>query len=115
MINPILGQLTPLNKNILQEVGVTAGAAAQAAEARKHAANDQKCSDLGGLVYHLLSNPTVVLGSASCLAAYFYICVAFDTTVVLSPQVPIKEVCFVSLIWTMIIPLHSLLIVLLVN
>ena len=27
--------------------GVTAGAAAQAAEARKHAANNQKCSDLG--------------------------------------------------------------------
>ena len=38
---------SPLNTNFLQEAGVTAGVAAQAAEAQKHAANDQKCSDLG--------------------------------------------------------------------
>ena len=33
--------------NILKEAGTTAGPAAQAAEARKHTANDQKCTELG--------------------------------------------------------------------
>ena len=36
-----------LNANILKEAGATAGAAAQAAEARKHTTNDQKCTELG--------------------------------------------------------------------
>ena len=36
-----------LNANILNEAGMTAGVAAQAAEARKHTANDQKCTELG--------------------------------------------------------------------
>ena len=39
--------VSPLNANILKEAGATAGAAAQAAEARKHTTNDQKCSELG--------------------------------------------------------------------
>ena len=42
-------------------MGTTAGVAAQAAEARKHAANGQKCTELGdiGLVYLLLWSHTV--------------------------------------------------------
>ena len=39
--------LSPLNANILKEVGMTAGAAAQAAEVRKHTANGQRCTNLG--------------------------------------------------------------------
>ncbi|KAL5481848.1 hypothetical protein EMCRGX_G004137 [Ephydatia muelleri] len=37
---------SPLNSNIMSEAGVTAGAAAQATELRKHEANDVKCSEL---------------------------------------------------------------------
>eukprot|EP00731_Ephydatia_muelleri_P000102 Em0001g102a len=36
---------SPLNSNIMSEAGVTAGAAAQATELRKHEANDVKCSE----------------------------------------------------------------------
>ena len=38
---------SPLNTLTLSEVGVCAGAAAQAGEVRKHSANDDKCGDLG--------------------------------------------------------------------
>eukprot|EP00731_Ephydatia_muelleri_P012996 Em0007g306a len=38
---------SPLNPVILLEAGVSATAAAQATESRKHHANDPKCSDLG--------------------------------------------------------------------
>ncbi|KAL5508997.1 hypothetical protein EMCRGX_G004273 [Ephydatia muelleri] len=38
---------SPLNPVTLLEVGVSATAAAQATEARKHQANDPKCSELG--------------------------------------------------------------------
>ena len=44
--------VSPLNANILNKVGMTARAAAQAAEARKHMANDQKCTELGGSYYY---------------------------------------------------------------
>eukprot|EP00731_Ephydatia_muelleri_P017791 Em0010g889a len=37
---------SPLNSNIMSEAGVTAGAAAQATELRKHEASDVKCSEL---------------------------------------------------------------------
>ena len=37
----------PLNANILKEAGMTDGAAAQAAEVRKHTANGQRCTNLG--------------------------------------------------------------------
>ena len=39
--------ISPLNANILNEAGMTAGAAAQVAEVRKHTANGQRCTDLG--------------------------------------------------------------------
>ena len=39
--------ISPLNANILKEAGMTAGAAAQAAEVRKHTANGQRCTNLG--------------------------------------------------------------------
>ena len=39
--------VSPLNANILKEAGMTAGAAAQAAEVRKHTANGQRCTNLG--------------------------------------------------------------------
>eukprot|EP00731_Ephydatia_muelleri_P019688 Em0012g513a len=42
-----LSVISPLNANILNEAGMTAGAAAQAAKVRKHTANDQKCTELG--------------------------------------------------------------------
>ena len=45
---------SPLNSNIMSEVGVTAGAAAQATELRKHEANDVKCSELGWLCIPLV-------------------------------------------------------------
>ena len=48
--NPAAVDLTitsPLNSTILSEAGVKAGSAAQAAECRKHQANDTKCSELG--------------------------------------------------------------------
>ena len=38
---------SPLNPVILLEAGVSATAAAQATESRKHHANNPKCSDLG--------------------------------------------------------------------
>ena len=38
---------SPLNPLIIMEVGVTAGAAAQATELRKHKANNPKCVQLG--------------------------------------------------------------------
>ena len=46
---PAVAVASPLNANILLEAGdrVIGGAAAQAAEAWNHAANNQKCSDLG--------------------------------------------------------------------
>ena len=44
--------VSPLNANILNKVGMTARAAAQAAEARKHMANDKKCTELGGSYYY---------------------------------------------------------------
>eukprot|EP00731_Ephydatia_muelleri_P036755 Em0319g3a len=45
---------SPLNSNIMSEAGVTAGAAAQATELRKHEANDVKCSELGWLCIPLV-------------------------------------------------------------
>ena len=42
-----LAVVSPLNANIFKEAGMTAGAAAQAAEVRKHTANGQRCTDLG--------------------------------------------------------------------
>ena len=45
---------SPLNSNIMFEAGVTAGAAAQATELRKHEANDVKCSELGWLCIPLV-------------------------------------------------------------
>eukprot|EP00731_Ephydatia_muelleri_P016238 Em0009g662a len=39
--------VSPLNANILKEAGMTAGAAAQAAEVRRHTANGQRCTNLG--------------------------------------------------------------------
>ena len=39
--------VSPLNANILKEAGMAAGAAAQAAEVRKHTANGQRCTNLG--------------------------------------------------------------------
>eukprot|EP00731_Ephydatia_muelleri_P021549 Em0014g140a len=45
---------SPLNSNIISEAGVTAGAAAQATELRKHEANDVKCSELGWLCIPLV-------------------------------------------------------------
>ncbi|KAL5509159.1 hypothetical protein EMCRGX_G004469 [Ephydatia muelleri] len=45
---------SPLNSNIMSEAGVTAGAAAQASELRKHEANDVKCSELGWLCIPLV-------------------------------------------------------------
>ena len=39
--------VSPLNANILNEVGMTAGAEAQASEVRKHTANGQRCTNLG--------------------------------------------------------------------
>ena len=45
---------TPLNSNIMSEAGVTAGAAAQATELRKHETNDVKCSELGWLCIPLV-------------------------------------------------------------
>ena len=37
----------PLNSNVLSAVGARAGAASEAAELRKHTANDAKCAELG--------------------------------------------------------------------
>eukprot|EP00731_Ephydatia_muelleri_P013062 Em0007g372a len=45
---------SPLNSNIMSEAGVTAGAAVQATELRKHEANDVKCSELGWLCIPLV-------------------------------------------------------------
>ena len=45
---------SPINSNIMSEAGVTAGAAAQATELRKHEANDVKCSELGWLCIPLV-------------------------------------------------------------
>eukprot|EP00731_Ephydatia_muelleri_P037436 Em0470g2a len=45
---------SPLNSNIMSEAGVTAGAAAQATELRKHEAKDVKCSELGWLCIPLV-------------------------------------------------------------
>ena len=45
---------SPLNSNIMSEAGVTAGAAAQATELRKHEANNVKCSELGWLCIPLV-------------------------------------------------------------
>ena len=39
--------VSPLNSNVLSAVGATAGAASEAAELRKHTANDAKCAELG--------------------------------------------------------------------
>ena len=39
--------ISPLNADILKEAGMTASAAAQAAEVRKHTANGQRCTNLG--------------------------------------------------------------------
>ncbi|KAL5503406.1 hypothetical protein EMCRGX_G010350 [Ephydatia muelleri] len=49
-----LSVTSPLNSNIMSEAGVTAGAAAQATELRKHEANDVKCSELGWLCIPLV-------------------------------------------------------------
>eukprot|EP00731_Ephydatia_muelleri_P023351 Em0015g934a len=49
---------SPLNPVTLLEAGVSATAAAQATEARKHQANDPKCSELAGPVPAALSEPT---------------------------------------------------------
>ena len=45
---------SPLNSNIMSEAGVTAGAAAQTTELRKHEANDVKCGELGRLCIPLV-------------------------------------------------------------
>ena len=39
--------VSPLNSNVLSAVGARAGAASEAAELRKHTANDAKCAELG--------------------------------------------------------------------
>ena len=46
--------VSPFNANILNEAGMTAGAAAQAAEARKHTAMTRSAPNWDGLVYLLL-------------------------------------------------------------
>ena len=38
---------SPLNSTVLSEASVRAGSAAQAAESRKHQANNAKCHELG--------------------------------------------------------------------
>ena len=66
-----------LNSNIKSEAGVTAGAAVQATELRKHEANDVKCSELGWLCIPLVVESYGAWGKeamesfsslASCLA-----------------------------------------------
>ena len=47
MVPTDLSDVSLLNANILNSVGMTAGAVAKVAEVRKHAANDQKCNELG--------------------------------------------------------------------
>eukprot|EP00731_Ephydatia_muelleri_P021611 Em0014g202a len=49
---------SPLNSNIMSEAGVTAGAAAQATELRKHEANDVKCSEGYGVVFESSLSPS---------------------------------------------------------
>ena len=44
----VIPLLTPFTPN---EANVSVGAAAHAAEIRKHAANDRRCQDWGGHVY----------------------------------------------------------------
>ena len=39
--------VSPLNSNVLSAAGARAGAASEAAELRKHTANDAKCAELG--------------------------------------------------------------------
>ena len=39
--------VSPLNSSVLSTVGARAGAASEAAELRKHTANDAKCAELG--------------------------------------------------------------------
>ena len=39
--------VSPLNSDVLSAAGATAGAAPEAAELRKHTANDAKCTELG--------------------------------------------------------------------
>ena len=39
--------VSPLNSNVLSAAGARAGAASEAAELRKHTANDAKCAKLG--------------------------------------------------------------------
>ena len=49
-----LSVTSPLNSEILSKAGVTAGAAAQATELRKHDADDVKCSDHGWICIPLV-------------------------------------------------------------
>ena len=43
---PLTKLVSPLKSNVMSAMGATAGAASEAAELRKHTANDAKCAEL---------------------------------------------------------------------
>ena len=44
---PLTSVVSPLNSNVMSAAGAIAGAESEAAELRKHTANDAKCAELG--------------------------------------------------------------------
>ena len=53
--------VSPLNSNVLSAAGARAGAASEAAELRKHTANDAKCGELGWVSIPLVVHPNLHL------------------------------------------------------
>ena len=58
-----LSVTSPLNSNVLLEVGLAAGQAARATEQRKHEENDAKCKELGWVCVPMVVEAYVACGT----------------------------------------------------